>query len=94
MLAHDSRFLERIQTQVQKYEQQLIQKEERLLTLMGQSRLLSEQEENEVMSLNFALEKSIDKQSAESFAQFTPTNNTKLKTILDKVDVIIKEVKK
>ena len=92
--APESRFWQRVATQMAKHQKQLAQKEDRLLALMSKKSQLSEGEENEAMSLSFNLEKAMDKPAAQAFPQFTPTNSTRLKAMLEKVDLIIKEVKR
>ncbi|MEM7174176.1 MAG: hypothetical protein AAF380_02885 [Bacteroidota bacterium] len=92
MLAPKSKFFQRITRQLFKYNQELESKEDKLIQLMSQSTPLTQQQEQEVMALNFSLEKSLDKQSARTFSALTPSSQDKLQVLLNKVDAIIQEV--
>ncbi|WP_422861305.1 hypothetical protein [Flagellimonas sp. W118] len=93
MFEKDERFLNRIKIQIEKFEFKINEKEEKLLSLLNKQNL-DENEETEIIKLNFEIEKTLDKLNAKPLVQFTPTNEARLKSLIEKVDNLINKIKK
>lgn len=93
MFQKDMKFLHRVKTQIEKFKHQIETKENRLVELL-EKESLSEKEENEIVDLNFQIEKSLNKGQAKRLKQFNTSNESRLKILLEKADKILTEIQK
>jgi hypothetical protein len=91
MYNKDSKFLQRIQTQIEKYKHRVENAENRILELLEKNKKseLTFSEEMELADLNLFIEKTLNKEAAKGFK---PTNEKRIFEILHKVDNIIKKI--
>jgi hypothetical protein len=93
MFNKDDKFLNRVKIQIEKFEHKINEKEEKLFKLLDKENL-TEDDETEILKLNFEIEKTLDKLNAKPLIQFNPTNEERLKSLINKVDSLINKMKK
>jgi hypothetical protein len=94
--ARDEKFLERIKLQIEKFDHRLSQAQERLLELLQlrSQRALTISEEEEAITLDSFIERSLNKQSQIPDELKTLSNKTQLAELLTKVDDLLKKIDK
>ena len=92
--ARDEKFIERIKLQIEKYDHRVNQAQERLIQLLElrNERALTVTEEEETITLDSFLERSLNKPSQIPDELKTLSNKMQLAELLSKVDELLKKI--